>query len=364
MTEQIAELLQQQKNKREPDFYKKETGLNFQKKISININNDLILNIDVFSESKLSNTGYLTEAKIKTALEQVLSKFHEQFGLIKNNMPLKYEEGTNQANFRLFVFQKNDNYIQCISKKGSHLSSGGIAEASDNNYICNMYVNLAQDISTAKVDTIQHEFAHALTFYSTAKMDLGPVFMEGIAEYICKLLKEEKKTAKEKKRMDDPDFFKSLNINTDNLTLTDILNPEFSGKNKPNPYKEGAILIAYLQEKYPSFIKTLFYKATQDRKSLVGRHYFNKMMQNLHKEESKREENNQGLSDWLKSKLKESNTSQNETPYEIQNSVQMTAQIMTTPHFSNEKHLPVSNRVLSQKREYLTRFNPGQPNIT
>ncbi|WP_059108234.1 hypothetical protein [Candidatus Williamhamiltonella defendens] len=291
---EFKKLLKKQDEKVQPYIYETKTGLKFQKKISIHFNSKLVFNIDIFLGKEIYSDDLPNENEIRKSLTDVLILFDKTFGLKTDNIPFKGD--SNQANFRLFLFEDAQKYKEFFNRheKNGFTNHVGFAQGAELSYISNMYVNTEQTLNDS-LSTIKHEFAHALTFYATGKMGIKNVFLEGIAMYIAGL--SERKTS--------TDFVSSFIHSVKgkvpkDLSLKNIMNPEYFKDNQLNSYTIGAALIAYFEEKNLYFIENLFDAIKYDKKNSTSGHYFNQMMKNIYKEE---ENNSNGFQKWVDSKL-------------------------------------------------------------
>ncbi|ATW29980.1 hypothetical protein BJP41_06155 [Candidatus Williamhamiltonella defendens] len=291
---EFKKLLKKQDEKIQPYIYETKTGLKFQKKISIHFNSKLVFNIDIFSGKEIYSDDLPNENEIRKSLTDVLILFDKTFGLKTDNIPFKGD--ANQANFRLFLFEDAQKYKEFFNRheKNGFTNHVGFAQGAELSYISNMYVNTEKTLNDS-LSTIKHEFVHALTFYATGKMGIKNVFLEGIAMYIAGL--SERKTS--------TDFVSSFIHSVKgkvpkDLSLKNIMNPEYFKENQLNSYTIGPALIAYFEEKNLYFIENLFDAIKYDKKNSTSGHYFNQMMKNIYKEE---ENNNNGFQKWVDLKL-------------------------------------------------------------
>ncbi|WP_333023502.1 hypothetical protein [Wolbachia endosymbiont of Pentidionis agamae] len=299
-------LVKIQEEKRSSDNHEEKTGLTFQGRINIKVTEDgtqsssdeFNLNIDLFQDKNFedldndsrrieNNEGLLKE------LEATVKTFNTFFGIKKDNNPLLTHGDV--ANFRLFLFPDKGSYQNYLSDgRDIYIPGGGAAQSSDNNYISNMYSHAENSRGDFNHDgksdyndynyVIKHEFVHALTFYLTSKLDLGKVLMEGLAEYVTHLTEGERVA----------DFAKMVDDKYKGKTLKEII------KGDIDPYKTGAAVIAYIEQTYPNFIDNLLYAATEDRKTLNGRFYLKKMMEDIYKSEQEKIKTGEGFQKWVK----------------------------------------------------------------
>lgn len=281
------------------------TDLTFQKKISIHFNPRLVFNIDVFSENAFSNgSEHFTEDKIYASLKRALDIFDQKFCL-KNFIPVASDE--HQVNFKLFVFQEDDNYAQFSIKNDVDpnqfyaFTDPSLKES----YISNMYVNLDKCYSkkTNTLSLIKSAFVRALTFYATGKTDLGPIIMEGLSEYISR-----------SEEGDISSDFAAFYMEKDKyLNLTEIIDAGFfDTKNFNEPlnekksflYSVAPTIIAYLKDTNLNFINLLL-KSVNNQRNLEDSGQFNELIKIVHHEELKKEKEGGGLKAWIKLKLEE-----------------------------------------------------------
>lgn len=304
--EEIEELITKQKQTRSTDNFYENTGLSFQGRIKINMQDKqpalsaegdgFELNVDLFQARSFedaqdkNNDGIANNQNILRSLESTLATFNQVFGIKKDNNPLKANGNT--ASFRLFLFDDVASYQKYLSQsRGKNIPNGGAAENSDNNYISNMYsyYDNTQSDTPSHLNhksynyVIRHEFVQALTFYLTSKLDLGKVLMEGLAEYVVHLTEGDSVT----------DFAKLLGDEYKDYSLEQII------KGKIAPYQTGAAVVAYLEETYPNFMDNLLYAATEDRKTDQGRVYFKQMMEDIYASEANKIQQGDGFSQWV-----------------------------------------------------------------
>ena len=298
-------LKSKQQETRSTDHWESKTGLAFQGRINLRVTEDdrddeeFNLNIDLFQDKSFEDFDndprrIENNEGILKALEDTVKTFNEVFGIKKDNNPLLVHGDV--ANFRLFLFPDKASYQKYLSgDRDVYIPGGGAAQSSDNNYISNMYSHAENGrhngdfTRDGKIDhndynyVVKHEFVHALTFYLTAKLDLGTVLMEGLAEYVTYLTEGEK-----------PAYFARLvDDKYKKHTLEEII------KGAIDPYETGAAVIAYIEETYPNFIDNLLYAATEDRKTINGRFYFRKMMEDIYKSEQEKIQIGEGFQKWV-----------------------------------------------------------------
>lgn len=281
------------------------TDLTFQKKISIHFNPRLVFNIDVFSETAFSNgSEHFTEDKIYASLKRALDIFDQKFCL-KSFIPVASDE--HQVNFKLFVFQEDDNYAQFSTK--NDVDPNQFYAFTDpslkENYISNMYVNLNKCYSK-KINTlslIKSAFVRALTLYVTGKTALGPIVMEGLSEYISR-----------SEEGDISSDFAAFYMEKDKyLNLTEIIEAGFfDTKNFNEPlnekksflYSVAPTVIAYLEDTNLNFINFLL-KSVNNQRNLEDSGQFNELLKIVYNQELKKEKEGGGLKAWVQLKLEE-----------------------------------------------------------
>ncbi|MBK4361093.1 hypothetical protein GWK90_02145 [Candidatus Hamiltonella defensa] len=250
------------------DFFRSRKSY-LQKTIKINVNDELMFSIKVFSdEEKMSG---LAQNEIEEALTNTLATFNEAFGFIKNNKS-SFGRHENKAHFTLHFFKNEKSFYDYTKSKEINL----VGYAPNNN----IYVYLGGRFQEQLNRTIRHEFVHLFMNYSGVGEVINSfsILSEGIPTYVAGLSKGENAIhflSDLKNHLDEKNFNKSL-------TLKNLLSDQFLEDNNLSHYIAGPVVIAYFEDMFPNVIDKLLY----DIKDMVeeNKEEFLKKIQKLYDE--------------------------------------------------------------------------------
>lgn len=234
-------LFNRQETRKLPEHITAQTAdLDFQGTVQIvdeqgfKLNTDLYYNTESNDQASHEYLDILANTLLDTA-----NCFNKFFGIRK----------LDQANnFRLFIFDSKEDYLTYFPQATGH------ATASDNGNVCNLYIFKGKNNYSNVSDLLHHEFAHALTFQSTAKLGLSTTLMEGIAEFLVHKMNGKSNV----------DFINLIPQENYKRSIREIVSNPL---NRSDPYLTGAAIVAFLEETNPNFIENLLYAAQEASKN-------------------------------------------------------------------------------------------------
>jgi hypothetical protein len=234
-------LFNRQETRKLPEHITAQTAdLDFQGTVQIVDEHGFKLNTDLYYNTESNDQAsheYLDN--LANTLLDTANCFNKFFGIRK----------LDQANnFRLFIFDSKEHYLTYFPQATGH------ATASDNGNVCNLYIFKGKNNYSNVSDLLHHEFAHALTFQSTAKLGLSTTLMEGIAEFLVHKMNGKSNV----------DFINLIPQENYKRSIREIVSNPL---NRSDPYLTGAAIVAFLEETNPNFIENLLYAAQEASKN-------------------------------------------------------------------------------------------------